>query len=161
MMINIDLDVEDDAWRVIGDLDALVQTAIGGALEEGAPGLTGVDLDVLLTDDSTVADLNQRFRGKAGPTNVLSFPAPETARPHLGDLALAYGVCAREAKEQNKSFAHHLQHLLVHGALHLVGFDHMSEAEAESMEALERKVLAMLGVPNPYLVHDDEDHGQS
>jgi probable rRNA maturation factor len=160
-MINIDLDVEDEAWRVIGDLEALVQSAIGGALEEGAPGLEDAALDVLLTDDATVADLNQRFRGKAGPTNVLSFPAPVTARPHLGDLSLAYGVCAREAIEQKKSFAHHLQHLLVHGALHLVGFDHMSEAEAESMEALERKVLATLGVPNPYLVHDDEDHGQS
>lgn len=160
-MINIDLDVEDEAWRVIDDIETLVQLAISGALAAGAPELEDAALDVLLTDDATVADLNQRFRGKAGPTNVLSFPAPVTARPHLGDLCLAYGVCAREAKEQNKSFAHHLQHLLVHGALHLVGFDHMSEAEAESMEALERKVLAMLGVPNPYLVHDDEDHGQS
>jgi probable rRNA maturation factor len=160
-MINIDLDIEDEAWRLIDDLEALVQSAISGALAAGAPGLEDAALDVLLTDDVTVADLNQRFRGKAGPTNVLSFPSPATARPHLGDLCLAYGVCAREAIEQKKSFTHHLQHLLVHGALHLVGFDHMSEAEAESMEALERKVLATLGVPDPYLVHDDEDHGQS
>ena len=161
-MINIDLEVEDDAWRVVGDLDALVEQAVIAALQAGAPAAaTEGGLDIVLADDDTVAELNVRFRGKAGPTNVLSFPALETARPHLGDLCLAYGVCAREAIEQKKPIAHHLQHLLVHGTLHLVGFDHMTEAEAESMEALERKVLATLGVPDPYDVHDDEDHGQS
>ncbi|POA51466.1 rRNA maturation factor, partial [Pseudomonas sp. GW460-R15] len=87
----IDLDVEDEAWRVVEDLEALVQTTISRALAEGAPGLASAALDVLLTDDVAVADLNQRFRGKPGPTNVLSFPAPTTARPHLGDLCLASG----------------------------------------------------------------------
>lgn len=159
-MINIDLDVEDEAWRIVDDLDALVQAAVNLALAAGAPGLQGAALDVLLTDDATVADLNQRFRGKVGPTNVLSFPAPATARPHVGDLALASGVCIREAAQQKKTIAHHLQHLLVHGTLHLVGFDHMTEAEAESMEALEKEVLAKLGTPDPYLVREDGDDGE-
>ncbi|MCG8399602.1 rRNA maturation RNAse YbeY, partial [Bacillus atrophaeus] len=85
---------EDEAWRIVDDLDALVQATVSLALAAGAPGLKGAALDVLLTNDATVAELNERFRGKAGPTNVLSFPAPETARPHLGDLALAFGVCS-------------------------------------------------------------------
>jgi len=105
---------------------------------------------ILLTDDDSVADLNQRFRGKAGPTNVLSFPAPTNPEDHLGDIALAYGVCAREAVEQGKPLALHLQHLVAHGVLHLLGYDHLTEAEAEEMETLERRLLAGLGVPDPY-----------
>jgi len=92
---------------------------------------------VLLTDDETMADLNQRFRGKAGPTNVLSFPAPANPQGHLGDIALAYGVCAREAAEQGKTLEDHLTHLCVHGVLHLLGYDHETDGEAEAMEALE------------------------
>ena len=95
-------------------------------------------------------DLNARFRGKDNATNVLSFPAPESARPHLGDVALAYGVCAREAAEQGKTLAAHLTHLTAHGVLHLLGYDHEAEAEAEVMEGLERAVLADLGFPDPY-----------
>jgi len=105
---------------------------------------------ILLTDDATVAELNSRFRQKQGPTNVLSFPAARNPERHLGDLALAYGVCAREAAEQGKSLGHHLQHLTVHGVLHLLGYDHIGDDEAEVMEGLERAVLAGLGVPDPY-----------
>jgi probable rRNA maturation factor len=111
----------------------------------GAGGVT-----ILLADDATVQDLNARFRGKDAPTNVLSFPAPATAAPHLGDIALAYGVCSREAQAQGKPLAHHLMHLTAHGVLHLLGYDHQSDADAEAMEALERKILAGLGVPDPY-----------
>ena len=107
-------------------------------------------LTILLTDDATVQDLNTRFRGKDGPTNVLSFPAPATAAPHLGDIVLAYGVCAREAAEQGKPLARHLMHLTAHGVLHLLGYDHETDADAEVMEALERDILATLGVPDPY-----------
>lgn len=161
-MINIDLEVEGEGWAAVSpDLQALVETAVRAALEKGAPTLEEAELAVLLADDAALAELNQRFRDKAGPTNVLSFPAPESARPHLGDLALAFGVCAREADQQGKPIRHHFQHLLVHGALHLVGFDHMTEVEAEVMEALERDVLAQLGVPDPYVVPGDGDHGQS
>ena len=105
---------------------------------------------VLLTDDEAVRGLNARFRGKDAPTNVLSFPAPPNPERHLGDLALAFDVCAREAAEQGKPFEHHLQHLVVHGVLHLLGYDHMSDDEAEAMEGLERIVLAGLGAPDPY-----------
>jgi probable rRNA maturation factor len=81
---------------------------------------------------------------------VLSFPAPETARPHLGDLVLALGVCVAEAAEQGKTVGDHLSHLVVHGVLHLLGHDHEDETEAEAMEARERVVLATLGVADPY-----------
>ncbi len=103
-----------------------------------------------LTDDETVRDLNDRFRHKNTATNVLSFPAHETATGHLGDIALAYGVCAREADEQGKPLAAHLQHLVAHGVLHLVGYDHEDEADAEIMEDLERRILSQLGLPDPY-----------
>ena len=109
------------------------------------------DVAILLTDDETVRDLNARFRGKDAPTNVLSFPSGMADGP-LGDIALAYGVCAREAAEQGKPLAHHLSHLVAHGVLHLLGFDHQDEDEAEAMEAQERTVLEGLGVPDPYAV---------
>ena len=143
-MIEVELD--DEAWGAVPDVEDLVHQAAMAALDQ--PGL----ITVTLTDDDTVADLNQRFRGKAGPTNVLSFPAAETARPFLGDVILAFGVCAREAGEQAKPLEDHLRHLVVHGVLHLLGYDHLDDAEAETMEARERTLLAKLGVPDPYAV---------
>ena len=117
--------------------------------------LAGVSL--LLTNDATIRDLNVRFRQQDKPTNVLSFPAPQNPDRFLGDVALAYGVCAREAQEQGKPLAHHLQHLVAHGVLHLLGYDHMSDAEADEMEGLERVVLAGLGVPDPYLAGEGDN----
>jgi probable rRNA maturation factor len=141
----IDIEIEDEAWSAaLPQAETVVLAAAQAALEARG----GVTL--LLTDDDTVADLNERFRGKSGPTNVLSFPAPENPEEHLGDIALAFGVCAREAAEQGKPLAHHLQHLVAHGVLHLLGYDHLTEAEAEEMEALERRILAGLDVPDPY-----------
>lgn len=141
----IDIEVEDPAWSAaLPEPEAVVLPAAEAALDARG-GVT-----ILLTDDDSVAALNERFRGKAGPTNVLSFPAPDNPEDHLGDIALAYGVCAREAAEQGKPLAHHLQHLVAHGVLHLLGYDHLTEAEAEEMEALERRILAGLGVPDPY-----------
>ena len=110
------------------------------------------EVAIVLTGDAEVHALNQRFRNKDNPTNVLSFPAAENPEGHLGDIALAYGVCVREAAEQGKTLAAHLQHLVAHGVLHLVGFDHETEAEAEAMEARERAILAGLGVSDPYAV---------
>lgn len=145
----IDIEIEDPAWTAaLPEARALALAAAEAALlNEGAVG-EGVAL--LLTDDETVRDLNARFRKQDKPTNVLSFPAPPNPERHLGDVALAYGVCAREAGEQGKPLGRHLQHLVVHGVLHLLGYDHMSEDEAEAMESLERVVLAGLGVPDPY-----------
>jgi probable rRNA maturation factor len=101
-----------------------------------------------------VRELNARDRGQDRPTNVLSFPAETEALPGeprlLGDLALAFATCRREAEEQGKPLAAHLTHLVVHGTLHLLGHDHDADEEAEAMEARERSLLAALGWPDPY-----------
>ena len=150
----IEVEIEDAAWSVaLPDAGSLVERAATAAL-----GRVEGDLVVLLTDNATVGDLNSRFRDKDGPTNVLSFPAagmmiPGQA-PHLGDLVLAYGVCAGEAAAQGKTLADHLSHLTVHGVLHLLGRDHMAEDEAEAMEGEERSILASLGVADPYRPDD-------
>jgi probable rRNA maturation factor len=142
----ISIEIEDEAWTAAApDAEARVVAAARAALD----GVDG-EVVVLLTDDATVRDLNARFRAKDRPTNVLSFPAPETARPHLGDLVLALGVCVAEAAEQGKTVGDHLSHLVVHGVLHLLGHDHEDETEAEAMEARERAILATLGVADPY-----------
>ena len=144
----IEVEIEDEAWlAALPTAEAIVLQAARAALSKGV-GIS--ELTVLLTDDATVQDLNARFRGKDGATNVLSFPAPETARPHIGDVALAFGVCAAEAAAQNKTLAAHLAHLTAHGVLHLIGYDHETEAEAEEMEGLERVIMTGLGLPDPY-----------
>jgi probable rRNA maturation factor len=151
----IEIDVEAPDWTsALEDPEGATRTAAEAALRGAA---RDGDVVVLLTDDEAIAELNAGFRGKAGPTNVLSFPAPETARPHLGDVAVAYGVCRREAQEQGKRLEDHLMHLVAHGVLHLVGYDHEDDAEAEIMEALERQVLAGLGRPDPYAVPSPGD----
>ncbi len=147
-MNDIDVEVEEEAWlTALPDVEPLsraaAQMALAHADFEG-------HVVVLLTHDEEIFDLNLRFRQQAKPTNVLSFPAPLNPETHLGDVALAYGVCAREAVAQGKPLAHHLQHLVAHGVLHLVGYDHEQADEALEMESLERRVLADLGVPDPY-----------
>ncbi len=142
----IEVEIEAAAWTAaLPAASAVVERAASAALDSVAG-----DIVVLLTDDAAVQELNARFRGRDRPTNVLSFPAAESAAPHLGDLVLAFGVCAAEAEAQGKSLADHLSHLTVHGVLHLLGRDHEDEAEAESMEAEERAILASLGVADPY-----------
>ena len=153
----IEVEIESPAWtQALEDAEALARQA-GEAALEGASAQG--DVVVLLTDDETIAELNLQFRSKSGPTNVLSFPSPESARPHLGDVAVAFGVTSREAVQQDKSLADHLRHLVAHGVLHLVGYDHEDEAEAETMEALERRVLAGLGAPDPYAPRADAGNG--
>ena len=145
----IDIEIEGPAWTAaLPDAEALARIAAQATLDSEGASAEGVTL--LLTDDATVRDLNLRFREQDKPTNVLSFPAPANPEHFLGDVALAYGVCAREAGEQGKPLAHHLQHLVAHGVLHLLGYDHIGDDEAEAMEGLERTVLAALGVPDPY-----------
>ena len=145
----IDVEIEAPAWALaLPDAEALMRAAARATLDSEGASDEGVTL--LLTDDETVRELNARFRQQDKPTNVLSFPAPHNPECFLGDVALAYGVCAREAAEQGKPLAHHLQHLVAHGVLHLLGYDHEGDDEAEAMEGLERVVLAGLGVPDPY-----------
>jgi probable rRNA maturation factor len=115
-----------------------------------------VELSLVLTGDAEQRRLNQRFRGRDGPTNVLSFPTTDAAAPPpgapllLGDVVLACETVAREAAEQQKPFSDHLRHLVVHGVLHLLGYDHGEAAAARRMEALETAILRRLGVPDPY-----------
>ena len=142
----IEVEIEDAAWTsALPDAAAVAERAATAAL-----GTVEGDVVVLLTDDATVQDLNARFRDRDRPTNVLSFPAADSAAPHLGDLVLAFGVCAAEAAAQGKPLADHLSHLTVHGVLHLLGRDHEVDGEAEEMEAEERSILASLGVADPY-----------
>lgn len=157
-MNEIDIEVEDDHWTTaLPEAEALARAAAQSALDR-------VEFDggvaLLLTDDEQVRDLNARFRAQDKPTNVLSFPSRLNPETHLGDVALAFGVCAREAEAQGKSLAHHLQHLVAHGVLHLVGYDHETDAEAVEMEGLEREVLAALGVPDPYAAERGDDGEQ-
>jgi probable rRNA maturation factor len=114
-------------------------------------------VSLLLTNDLAVQALNARFRDQDKPTNVLSFPAPTNPERFLGDVALAYETCAKEAAEQGKPLAHHLQHLVAHGVLHLLGYDHRTDAEAQEMEGLERAILAGLGIPDPYAAGEGDD----
>ncbi|WP_158916426.1 rRNA maturation RNase YbeY [Caulobacter sp. S45] len=149
----IEVEVEDEAWtQALPDAETLVRRAVEAALafEVEAPTVSDETIAVLLADDEAVRELNARFRDKDQPTNVLSFPAAESAHPHLGDIALAYGVCAREAEAQGKPLSHHLSHLAVHGTLHLLGYDHQADAEAEAMEAMERAILQTLDISDPY-----------
>ena len=145
-MIKIAVEIEDPAWRrVLPTVRDIVRRAARAAFQG-----TG-DVTILLTDDAVVRDLNTRFRGKDALTNVLAFPStPATGQ--LGDIALAFGVCDREAAEQHKTLADHLSHLVVHGVLHLIGHDHETDEDATAMEAMERRVLADLGVADPYAV---------
>lgn len=145
----IDVDIADSAWaEALADPAALAERAAEAAL--AAEHETARSIALSLTDDVEVRRLNAQFRGKDQPTNVLAFPSPPNPERHLGDIALAFGTCAREADEQGKTLEHHLQHLVAHGVLHLLGYDHMTDAEAEEMEALERIILAGLGISDPY-----------
>ena len=157
----IDVEIEDVAWtHEVADVEGVAARSVEAALSFGKRSplpTNGVnDVAVLLTDDETLRDLNQRFRDKDRPTNVLSFPAPDSAEPHLGDIALAYGVCASEAHAQAKPLADHLAHLVVHGVLHLLGYDHDAESDASVMEETEREILHGFGIADPYAPRDDD-----
>jgi probable rRNA maturation factor len=153
--IEIDVVVEAGDWERLGDPDALSRRAVEAAFSvaSDAP-REDSELSILLADDRRVQDLNRAWRGKDQPTNVLSFPSPEQpGQPgprHLGDIAMAFEILMRESLSEGKTLADHFTHLVVHGTLHLLGYDHELEAEAEIMEALEVKALAALGVADPY-----------
>jgi probable rRNA maturation factor len=157
----IEIRVMDRAWAGIAGARAisrrLAAAALAAPAPKGATSSTGpVELTILLADDATVQDLNRRFRGIDKPTNVLSFPAeddaPRPAGAHavLGDVAIAFETTRREAASEGISVADHLAHLVVHGVLHLRGYDHEHPADAEVMEALEVAILARHGIADPY-----------
>ena len=145
----IDIVVESPLWRNEPNAAAAIRRAIGAAAEMTDAIAQPSELAVMLCDDAAMRELNTRWRGRAEPTNVLSFPAAGRTRA-LGDIAIAYETTAREAEAEGKPFADHLAHLAVHGFLHLLGYDHQSDADAVAMERLEAAILARLGVADPY-----------
>lgn len=163
--------LREEPWPE-GDWDALAARAAEAAIAEtpygewlAAP--AAIEIAVRLAEDEEVRKLNRDYRQKDKPTNVLSFPMvqpdllesvtqnSDDGEVILGDIILAHGVCAAEAEERGISVADHATHLIVHGVLHLLGYDHMGDAEAEAMEAMERAALANLGLHDPYPVRED------
>ena len=160
-----DVMIEAQAWETT-EIEALSEKAALVVL--GHLGLTPTDFEiaVLACDDSRIAELNAEFREKGGPTNVLSWPDQDLANPgkaptlpdvtngpfgqSLGDIAISFDTCAREAQEARKPFEAHVTHLIVHGCLHLLGYDHVLDTDAARMEGLETTILAKLGIPDPY-----------
>jgi probable rRNA maturation factor len=157
--LKIDVLVDSDHWQEPAKARSLVRRAVAQAAAQVAAQVaaatastTGAELAIVLTDDSAIRQLNRLWRGIDAATNVLSFPSKRAADepPHLGDIVLAYETIAREASTEGKPFAHHLAHLVVHGFLHLIGYDHDKDADAEAMEQTERKILRRLAIPDPY-----------
>jgi probable rRNA maturation factor len=154
--VEIDIQVEAGVWPPEAHLGPLIPAAIqAGLAETGLRAQAPAELSILLTDDAHVQKLNAEWRGKDKPTNVLSFPAfpgrhDKTLPPMLGDIVLAQETVAREAALEGKPLHHHISHLVIHGLLHLLGHDHETDDEAEAMEAIERRALARLAIPDPY-----------
>src|ERR1700675_2224534 len=152
-----------DCWQDEPDAEAVIQRAIAIAAATVDTDVADAELAVMLTDDSGIRTLNSNWRGIDKPTNVLSFPAlqptgaptPDDAPRMLGDIAIAYQTTRKEADEEQKPFDHHLSHLAVHGFLHLIGYDHEKDDDAEAMEAIEREILSQLGIPDPYTERRD------
>lgn len=153
--LSIDVLVQSPQWEALAGAGELAERAVAAALARaGVPVQAGAELSVALSDDADVRRLNAQWRGLDKPTNVLSFPAAEPGElaraPHIGDIVLAYETVAREARDDGKTLTDHTAHLIIHGVLHLLGFDHETDVEAEAMETLEIAALADLGIADPY-----------
>ncbi len=168
MAEHLDVAVEDERWNAL-QLEDLSEKAVAAVFEQLNLPREGYEISILACDDAEIARLNEQFRGKPVPTNVLSWPAlelaPESAGDSpgapppadegpfdtgLGDIAISYDTCAREAAEQGIAVTDHTLHLLVHATLHLLGYDHETDADATLMEGLEVKTLETLNIANPY-----------
>jgi probable rRNA maturation factor len=145
---SIDVQVQSPLWNAEPAAADTVRAAI-----EAAAALVPAqgEISLLLTDDAAVRELNSAWRKIDKPTNVLSFPAARPSGGLLGDIAIAYETLAREAADEGKPFLHHLAHLAVHGFLHLLGYDHQTDSQADAMEGLERTALARLEIADPYV----------
>jgi probable rRNA maturation factor len=160
MKVSLDVSVPSSLWRRLPRARMIARETIAAAAESGGPS-EGGEVGLCLADDAALQALNLRWRGLDKPTNVLSFPAAidavvdrvgraRRARRHVGDIALAYETLAREAEDLGVPLVDHYRHLLAHGFLHLIGYDHETDAEAERMEALETRILTRFGVGDPY-----------
>jgi probable rRNA maturation factor len=159
MSVDIDINLSAAEWETLDGLEALVRRCVNASLAEtGAKLVDGCELSVTFCDDAEIRELNAEWRGKDKPTNVLSFPTPGklAARPLLGDIVIAYETVAREAAEQDKTLSEHTAHMVIHGFLHLIGYDHETAAEADEMEGLERRIASRLGLRAPYAEGEDE-----
>lgn len=155
MAINIDVTVEAGDWAIEDALSAMASQCVDAAVARLGLGDPTSELSVLFTDNKAMQALNAEWRGKDKPTNVLSFPAFDLSPgdppgPMLGDIVIAHETVRDEAALEGKPLDDHLRHLIVHGFLHVLGYDHENDAEAEEMEAAERAILADIGVPDPY-----------
>jgi probable rRNA maturation factor len=145
--------IEDEAWKRVRGLKSLTEKAVDAALTAAAK---NKEISILFADNVTLKNLNKDWRGKNKPTNVLSFPAskdlklPRGQVKPLGDIALAFETVAKEAEASGKSLKDHTTHLIVHGVLHLLGYDHIDDADAAKMEAKEIRILKELGLADPY-----------
>jgi probable rRNA maturation factor len=151
--VQIDVIVRSARWRKRPSAKTTVKKAVLAAAR--AVSTPSAELAIVLSDDSAIQTLNRDWRGKNAPTNVLSFPAAEPGKGlpaslYIGDIVIAYQTVAREAVAEGKPFNHHLAHLAVHGFLHLLGYDHENDRDAQKMERLERKILERLAIPDPY-----------
>ncbi|MDX1581395.1 MAG: rRNA maturation RNase YbeY [Alphaproteobacteria bacterium] len=164
-MISIDMSVQHDGWHTLpGGAEAFAEKTLSAAaefLDASGLRLRERGISLLLADDAVMRPLNRDWRGRDKSTNVLSFPAADMPMPgeapSLGDLVLAYETVEQEAIGQDKSVGDHTAHLLVHGLLHLLGYDHEDEAEAEEMEKLERAILKTLDIADPYKDSEERD----
>ncbi len=161
--IETDITLHDKRWNnAISNIDAYTRKIIHKALSNKLNNIKAAGISIVLADDTFIRELNKSYRGKDAPTNVLSFPMSEpeelessiTAAPPpfciLGDIIISYDTISREATEQRKHLPNHFAHMLVHGCLHLLHYDHQSNHEAKAMEKLEIDILEQLGVKNPY-----------
>src|SRR3954465_7724407 len=146
-----------DCWQTEPEVKTVIHRAIHAAAEIADADVGEAELAIMLTDDAGIRTLNNNWRGIDRPTNVLSFPALQPtagasadAPRMLGDIAIAYETTRKEADDEEKPFDHHLSHLAVHGFLHLIGYDHEKDGDAEVMETLEAEILAQLGISDPY-----------
>jgi probable rRNA maturation factor len=148
--LKVDVRVESKRWNKVRSAKSVVRQAVTEAA--AALSTTGAELAIILADDSTIRLLNRNWRGVDAATNVLSFPTAAAGGepPLIGDIVLGYETVAREARAEGKPFAHHVAHLAVHGFLHLVGYDHARDKDAEAMERVERRILRRLAIPDPY-----------
>lgn len=159
MGIAIDVNVEAGEWAGEDALLALARQSVDATTARLGLREAQSELSIVFTDDASMQRLNAEWRGKDKPTNVLSFPAfalepGDPPGPMLGDIVIAYQTVAREAALEDKAFDDHLRHLVVHGFLHLLGYDHENDMDADEMETAERAILADMGVSDPYSVHD-------
>jgi probable rRNA maturation factor len=146
--LSVDVLVQSPRWKKRRGAQGAVRRAINAAADEiSSP---AGEVAVVLTDDAAIRKLNKQWRRIDKPTNVLSFPAAKSG-VMLGDIVIAYETLARESRDESKEFTHHLSHLAVHGFLHLMGYDHQNDSDADAMEELESAILARLRMPNPYL----------